>query len=221
MVDVLRSISLVDVVANGLRQQIISGDLRPGDAVYEHTLSERYAVARPAAKAAIELLVSARLLARKANRPARVTHPTERDLDDLCRSRFMIEQIAVIHLTEQAQETPRVSPLFARIAAATVDRTDSGASVELEFHNALVRRVGSDRLSSMFSVILDETQFCLTLARNHEGEAQHAWAHEHKLICAAVDSGDSQRAQLLLRRHLAGFASSMLGRRTLPRADPR
>jgi DNA-binding GntR family transcriptional regulator len=211
MVDELRSISLVDVVANGLRKQITSGELRPGDAVYEHTLSERYGVSRPAAKAAIELLVSSRLLARTANRPARVPHPTERDLDDLCLSRLMIEQIAVMHLTAQPPTTQNGSSLYATIADQTTGLPTSAVSAELGFHCALVRHVGSDRLSAMFSVILDETQFCLTWASHSEDQARHAWAREHKVLCAAVDSGDSPRAQFLLRRHLAGFATSMFG----------
>jgi len=64
----------------------------------EATVSARYAVARPTAKAAIERLVSEGLLRRSTNRTAHVPVLKESDIEDLYAIRIVVEVAALRNL---------------------------------------------------------------------------------------------------------------------------
>ena len=54
MVSGLRVVSVVDAIADNLRDGILAGELMPGTALTESDVAGRYDVARPTAKAALE-----------------------------------------------------------------------------------------------------------------------------------------------------------------------
>ncbi len=65
----LRPISTTALV-DALREQILAGELEPGARLPEEALASRFGVARPTARAAVQMLVFAVLLRRERNRTA-------------------------------------------------------------------------------------------------------------------------------------------------------
>jgi DNA-binding GntR family transcriptional regulator len=203
MKETLRPVSIVDAVCAAIRERILTGQLDPAEVLYEQATAERYGVARPTAKAAIDRLVNTGLLRRTANKSARVPQLTEEDVHDLYFSRLAIESMAVAHLA-----TEGLSPDKAERALRDFDVAAKGESVQgiidadIAFHQALVECVGSSRVLRMYTSIIGEAHLCMVLKQTNHLHLPKAIAREHRAIYDAIVAGDADTAQSKLAQHL-------------------
>ncbi|HVX45567.1 MAG TPA: GntR family transcriptional regulator [Mycobacteriales bacterium] len=203
MKETLRPVSIVDAVYAAIRERILTGQLDPAEALYEQATAERYGVARPTAKAAIDRLVTNGLLRRSANKSAHVPQLSEDDVHDLYFSRLAIEQMAVAFLA-----TEGFSPDKARKALQDFDIAAKSGSVQgiidsdIAFHEALVECVGSPRVLRMYSSIIGEAHLCMVVKQTHHLLGPRTIAREHKAILDAIVAGDAEGAQQKLTQHL-------------------
>jgi len=93
--DALAVTRVPDAVYEALRESILSQREAPGSAVTEQAIADRFGVARPTAKAALERLVAEGLLRRTAHKTARVPELTRDDIVDLYASRAVVEEAAL------------------------------------------------------------------------------------------------------------------------------
>ena len=89
---------LPDAVYDALRESIVDGRDAPGTAVTEQAIADRFGVARPTAKAALERLVAEGLLRRAAHKSARVPELNRDDIVDLYANRATLEVSALAGL---------------------------------------------------------------------------------------------------------------------------
>jgi DNA-binding GntR family transcriptional regulator len=83
----LSTVTVVDAVMQAIRADISVGDYAPGTRLSEQDIADRFSVARPTAKAAIERLVEVGLLRRTANKTAEIPVLSSEDILDLYRFR--------------------------------------------------------------------------------------------------------------------------------------
>lgn len=203
MTETLRPVSIVDAVYAAIRERILTGQLDPAEALYEQATAERYGVARPTAKAAIDRLVTNGLLRRSANKSAHVPQLSEDDVHDLYFSRLAIEEMAVAFLA-----TEGLSPDKARKALQDFDLAAKSGSVQgiidadVAFHQALVECVGSPRVLRMYGSIIGEAHLCMVVKQTHHLLGPRTIAREHKAIYEAIVAGDAETAKQKLAQHL-------------------
>ena len=87
--------SVIDAVVEDLKSQVLARELEPDRPLTETELATRYDVARATAKAAIERLVSDKVLVRKNHKTARVVKLGPDDVRDIYRTRAYLESEAV------------------------------------------------------------------------------------------------------------------------------
>src|SRR5437879_3222000 len=97
----LRVTSTTDALVAELRERILGGELRPGEPIPEIALADKYHVARPTVRAALQSLVSRGLLVREHGKSARVPVLTVEDVDDLFFMREPLEAQVVTMLAER------------------------------------------------------------------------------------------------------------------------
>ncbi|GAA3002278.1 GntR family transcriptional regulator [Microbacterium aurantiacum] len=195
-------VSVIEAVAGDLRARILAGDIAPGDALGEVEVAATYDVARPTAKAAIEELVRARLLERKAHKTARVVRLSPDDARDIYRARALVEAGVVRTLAQQ-----RWVPDAARAAnleIATLDKASLRDVVEpdMRFHRSLVDAVGSMRTSRIYETLTSEVVFCMSQVQGAALLPTALIVHEHERILALVEAGDGEAAAELLEVHI-------------------
>jgi DNA-binding GntR family transcriptional regulator len=207
------------LVAEALRIDVLAVRIRPGEAVTETAVAERFHIARPTARLAIDQLVRAGLLRREANRGARVPTLSRDDIVDLYDNRALVEGAALAFLADHGS-VPAEAIRHNRALAAAPDDAPF-ATDDIAFHRALVTAHSSPRLSRMHESLMGEIELCIgqveanALLRPAEIAAQHA-----RVLEAVVD-GDAERASRLVREHIISSRDRLLehvdAQRRLPR----
>lgn len=208
----LESISLIDSLSEALRRQIIAGEIRPGAKLSELWVANRFAVARPTAKAAVDRLTSEGILRRSQRRSAVVPRLSAQDISDLYFSREPIEARAVSVLASQ-REVPMAAEralALMRVAAEQNNHADH-TEADVSMHRALVAAVGSARLRRMHETVMGETQLCIAQVRAQADVDLIALTQRHAAILDAIRSGDAELAVGALFKDLHSCRDTLLG----------
>lgn len=193
--------TVVEAVAQALRDDLLDGALTPGQVLRDTALAEQFGVARPTVRAAIQVLVADGLVKRDRGRSARVPDVSLADVADLYTARAAVE-LAAVDLIER-----RAAPVH-RVALAVERLRGLGPSApwrhvveaDVAFHEALVASAGSPRLLTLFHVLADETRLVIALQRALY-EAVGDLVDEHGRILVALQAGHFDACRGLLREH--------------------
>lgn len=212
MANNLRTISLPDAVYSALRESIIASLDPPGSVLTETAISLRYGVARPTAKAAIERLVSERLLRRSAHHAAQVPVLDESDIRDLYASRVVVEEAALRNLA-LAGSVPSGAKRAHRelTAAAEAGEAATFARADIAFHRALVLGQSSPRLARMHLLIMGEIELCIGQVDSNRLLTAAQVAAQHQGILDAVIAADSELVVNRTREHILTSRDRLLG----------
>jgi DNA-binding GntR family transcriptional regulator len=197
---------LPDEIYAELRRDILSQESPAGSTFTESAVAERFGVARPTAKMAIERLVTEGLLRRETHHPARVPELSREDVADLFENRTIIETAAIGKLAVHG--TIPAGALAAHRALLASDEPDP--SLDIEFHRALVTGQGSPRLIRAHSLLMGEIELCIgqVLARRLRTAAEVS--RQHQGILDAVTAGNDALAEGLTREHIAESRDRLL-----------
>ena len=204
-----------DAVYEALRESILSQREAPGTAITEQSIADRYGVARPTAKVALERLVADGLLRREAHKTARVPELSRDDIVDLYANRAVVEEAALRTLASDG-----VVPLAAMAAqrvladALTDISTDVAplARADIAFHRALVEAQRSPRLARLHALLMGEIELCTGQVQAHRLLALDDVVTQHQGILDAVAAGDPELAGSLTRIHIEGARDRLLAR---------
>ena len=182
--------SLADTVYEALRERIVNTLEEPGTVLTENGVAQRFGVARPTAKAALERLVVRGLLRRKAHRAAQVPLLSRADIEDLYATRIIVEEAVVANLARKGYMPPRALDAHRFLIEAGVERNEEAPFVQadLNFHQALVAGHGSSRLTRMHDLILGEVQLCMGQLQSHQLIRTYDINKQHQGIIDAIDS---------------------------------
>ena len=195
--------STVDQAAEALRREILAGELAPGAPLREAWLAERLGIARNTVRETLQLLAHQGLVTHEAHRGATVTLVGEEDVRDIFAVRRMLELEGVrrVERTDLADLERAVERLE---GAAEEGDWISFADHEAGFHEGLVRRVGSRRLSVAFRRALRELRVALAGIDVAQGADRSlpGYVREHRTILRRIAAGEGKRATDLLASHL-------------------
>lgn len=197
-----------DAVVAALRGLILDATIAPGTAVTEALVSERFDVARPTARIAIDRLVAEGLLVREPHHAARVRKLERDDIADLFASRAAIEAAAVELLAASA-EVPSIAR-DAHDALRALDADASYAPADIAFHRALVQGSPSTRLPKLHELLMGEIELAIAQVEAHRLRSVTEVAAEHGRILDAVDAGDAALAGHLTRAHILASRDRLL-----------
>lgn len=206
--------SAVDTVEHDLRERLFSGDLEPGTPLAEVEIVERYKVSRTTAKAALENLVSSRLLTRQAHRTARVTTLNPTSVFDIYRTRGILEA-EVVRSLSHIRHVPEAAYAANDEIAALVDSSPTTlVAPDMRLHIALVDAVGSERTSMMYRTLTDEIRLCMSQVQSATLLSNESITQEHRMILEYIEHGRTDDATALIDAHLSR-ASQRLVRQLL------
>lgn len=203
--------SIIDAVVEDLKGQVLTRELEPGRALTEADVAARYDIARATAKAAIERLVSEKVLDRRNHRTARVVKLGPADVRDIYRTRTYLESEVLRRLAER-----RTVPETSRSANAEIsDRWAQGSydivDPDMRFHTALVDSLGSVRTSAMYRSLAFEVKLCMAQLQGSQRLSPHIIVAEHARIIDLIESGQGDSAAALLAEHLARARELLAG----------
>lgn len=199
----IKRTSTPDQVAGALRRRILQGDLAPGTPLREVALATTLGVSRNTVREGIRVLVAEGLLTHNVHRGVAVTAVTADDVRDIYRVRAVLETAAVLGMDLRNDDGFAEMDRTIRELDRAVQADDPVAIVELDFqfHRQLVDRLGSARLSALYSNTLAELRLALFVLDREEGEWRD-WLVDHREILDVLRTGRRRNSVKLVEGHL-------------------
>jgi DNA-binding GntR family transcriptional regulator len=197
--------TLSEQTYEALRQQIVSGKLGAGERLYEERLAACLGVSKTPVRQALHRLHRESMVDFRPRRGFRVATFTSQDLQDVVQLREMLEAIAVRRLAE--------APSKAVIASlrACFDGIDSDASetlngtfaaADIAFHRLIISLAGSSLVSRLMSQLDIRVEIYLVRGPALDAELRRRLHHEHLAIIDAIEAGNVEFAERLIREHI-------------------
>ena len=210
-----KSQTLADDVFNQLRTAIVKGEIQPGSKINEPQLASLYGISRGPLREAIRRLEGCKLVEIKANAGARVVSLNSSQAIEIYEIREFLEGLACRLAAGNAEreDCKQLRELLAR--HETQIQQDNWTQYvqeegDWDFHYKLVELSGNKRL---FNLLCGELYYLLRLFRHQTGSApsrpEQAFREHHQIV-DAIEAGDSELAELLMRRHIAGARKTLL-----------
>lgn len=198
----LRTISVVDAVAEQLSEAIFDGTFRPGDVLVESHLADRYQVPRQTIRSAVVVLIHDGILRREPNKSVYVPQFSEDDLHDLFAVRRLLE-IETARILASRKTVPKRAESAVRFMEVLCDGNDWDEVLKLDFqfHQALIEATDSPRLQRFYRSISAEKRLALSYYRSGNSSPQ-VIAQEHRELLDALRTGDPDMAAKASRIHI-------------------
>ena len=199
--------TVADRVFRALRQDIVEGRIAPGSKISEPELSRAQGVSRGALREALGRLESCGLVERRANLGARVVALSSGQLLEIYLVREALEgmaaRLAATRMTgAQVAELRRLLEQHRTQIAQDPQNAYFQQEGDLDFHYRIVQGSGNARLVRLLCNDLYQLvrayryQFGMASRRGPRAFA------EHEFIVDAIERGDGELAELLMRHHI-------------------
>lgn len=216
---VAQTSSTAERVADALREQVVEGRLLPGVRLGEQALCEAMRVSRNTLREAFSHLVAERILVREQYRGVFVATPGVADVQDVYRSRRVVEPAAVRH-----GELARDEAAIARVRAAVEEGRTAAeqgdwvgvADANQHFHRALVGLAGSTRLDAQMDLLLAEMRLTFHRMGTHR-DFHEPYLERNDAVAALVERGELEKAALEVADYLADAEARIVGSLSPPR----
>lgn len=156
-----------ELIADQLRERILSGAFRSGEQMIEGQIATELQVSRGPVREALQRLIQEGLLVSHRNRGVFVLRLTPADVAEIYGARRAIETAAAetVLTSGRATVAATVRALHA-ILRSMPPAVASGdwsrlAALDLAFHSALVAGAGNARLSRLYATLAAESRICM------------------------------------------------------------
>ncbi|MFC2993435.1 MULTISPECIES: GntR family transcriptional regulator [Halomonas] len=209
--------TLAERVFQQLQDAIVRGELPPGSKITEPGLSKAFGISRGPLREAMRRLEAHRLIERVPHVGARVIKLSMEELLELFDVREALEsmaaRLAAEHMT--AAEIAGLRELLAMHERQTDLKKGEAyfqREGDLDFHYRIVQGSHNRMLVTMlcddlyYLVRLYRTQFSATGSR-----PQRAFVEHHRIV-DAIEAGDAELSELLMRRHVSASRANVVDR---------
>ncbi|OMI36860.1 GntR family transcriptional regulator [Streptomyces sparsogenes] len=196
--------SIVEQVADALRDQMFDGRLKPGTALREGALVESLNVSRSTVREALQLLIGEGLARREPNKGVLVRQLSEAEVEDIFRARRILELSGVRAVVNASRkDLATLSSRFEEYEAAVAE----GGAVEIsrthmQFHVAIVGLLGSPRLTEVARSLLAELQLAISSVDRSSDDLPEM-LQVHRKIAELIRKAKVEEAAQLLDQHLS------------------
>ncbi|MFI1399714.1 GntR family transcriptional regulator [Streptomyces sp. NPDC020681] len=202
--------SRTQYVLDAVRHAILTGLLRPGQALVETELAAQFGVSKTPVREALKTLAGTGLVVMSEYKGVTVRTVDAAMAHEVYDVRLLLEPEALRRTVRRADLDAARDALLK--ADDSTDRAERSLA-NREFHRALYLPCGNPLLTRMLDDVRDQAALVTAVA----WAAEPSWereAAEHREILGLALTGDAQGAARALHAHIAGFV-----RRAFPEED--
>jgi DNA-binding GntR family transcriptional regulator len=196
--------SLTDKAHRQIKEWIVRYHLKPGSRLHVSDLAHALGMSQTPVREALSMLEKEHLIEREPQKGFRVSVLNTQGVEDLYDLRIALEVLAARQAARRMTSSDRTS--LARLLAEVSRLMKAGSKqrilqLEQDFHLIILEASGNKPLAEMGRAILDRIwiiQNINLLTTDHLSEAHP----QHMKVFEAIQKGDTQRAALLMNRHL-------------------
>jgi len=209
--------TLAERVFNQLQDAIVRGELAPGTKITEPGLAAAYGISRGPLREAMRRLETHRLIERVPHVGARVVKLSMKELLELFDVREAMESMAA-RLAARHMSAAEIAGLreVLKVHERQSDLSRGEAYYQregdLDFHYRIV--LGSHNRMLM-TLLCDDLYYLVRLYRTQFSASgarpQRAFVEHHRIV-DAIEAGDEELAELLMRRHVSASRENVAQR---------
>ncbi len=201
----INNVPLRKKVADVLREAILSGELKPGDALVETTLATQLGVSRAPLREALRSLSKDGLIETVPYRGTTVKTLSQKDIEEIYSLRVLHESFALKRIIERNR--PSDVKILEQICitmekAAHKQDLEALNQADDNFHRQLILLAEHDMLTVIWDQLALRVRQIMTL-RNKLNENPMEIAMNHPPIVQAIQAKDYAQATALIERHVA------------------
>ncbi|MGC3874240.1 GntR family transcriptional regulator [Halomonas sp. GXIMD04776] len=209
--------TLAERVFNQLQDAIVRGELAPGTKITEPGLSKTYGISRGPLREAMRRLETHRLIERIPHVGARVVKLSMQELLELFDVREALEsmaaRLAARHMNaDEIVGLRRVLTIHEHQADLKSGEAYYQREGDLDFHYRIV--LGSHN-RMLTTLLCDDLYYLVRLYRTQFSASgtrpQKAFVEHHRIV-DAIEAGDEELAELLMRRHVSASRENVANR---------
>jgi len=198
--------TLSERVFEQLKDDILTGSLKPGDRLLYEKIAEKFDVSLTPVKEALLLLEQEGLVKTVPRRGAYVTQLTNRDIVEYTQIRLAIEGLAVELACEAklAAESFETLRRLNKEMEAAVREKDVHACmrIDIEFHRTLVALSGNRRLTDIMDQMPLANFFAHVGTQKIMIERSDSILVEHEKLINALESRNAETTKAILRQNV-------------------
>jgi len=198
-------VTIADKLFIDLRRAILEGKIPAGKKISEPELANAYGVSRGSLREAISKLENCNLVTRKPNIGARIIGFSNQQLMEIYQIREGMEGMAARLAAENmtVEDRVRLRKLLDRHREEIADQQEYfQQNSDLDFHFCIIQGSKNSRLIRMLCQDLyDLVRFYRFRLTGGAGRNEQAY-QEHNLIVSAIERGDGEMAETLMRHHI-------------------
>jgi DNA-binding GntR family transcriptional regulator len=201
-----------DLVYERLREEILSGAVKPGERVSINRVARDVGVSDIPAREGVKRLVADGLVTFTAHKGAVVARMGRHEVEELFAIRTELEALALRHAASRitpAQLAELRSILDEMARAERAGEVDEYGVLNRRFHMCSYAAQPYTRLRSMIESLWDSTDWCRRIFTT-ELESMRSSSAEHEAIYDALARGDGEAASVFLRAQKHRAASWLL-----------
>jgi DNA-binding GntR family transcriptional regulator len=211
-------------VLEAIKHAILTGELRPGQALVETDLAEVLGVSKTPVREALKTLAGAGLVTMNPYKGAAVRVVDDELARHVYDARLLLEPEALARAVRlRGAGEAGGDWQHAHQALHRADHAPDQAERSLanrDFHRELYAGCGNPLLIKMLDDLRDQTALVSVAAWRHEPDwlldgTTPSWEHEaaeHRTVLRAAEDGGAERAAALLRGHITSFVARNFGK---------
>lgn len=207
-----RAIGVADWVYEQLREGILAGELKPGERVRQSAVAKRFSVSQTPVREALARLASVGLVELQPRRGAVVNSLSPKEIDEVYELRELLDP----YVARKAAVAASDEELRAIVDAAEACKEPNLTPVELfhrnrSFHRAIYEGCGNSHMIALFESLWDSvTAVRMFDIYASDPEELEQMGHEHDAISEALVARDANRAEAVVREHIAAARRDLL-----------
>jgi DNA-binding GntR family transcriptional regulator len=197
----LRNNALSNRIAEHITEQIITGELKPGEKLIENTYAEEYGTSRAPVREALFLLTLEGLVERIPRKGAVVKGYTESEIYDLLEIRIMLESLAMKRIAEKGVDAEVVRQMGDLLDEMQTEKDVTHyTKLNHSFHMCLIEMSKSDVIKTIYTRLKLPLLTIQSLSFANEGNIEKS-VKEHSVIVQLLEHGKVSEAADILNKH--------------------
>jgi len=195
-----------------VRDQIISGAIKPGEHLREMHLSEEMGVSRGTLREALRPLELEGLIVDDGKRHMRVRELTSQEILDVFEVRSTLETLAARKIVASDQRDEMTAALRQCLEPLREPGLEFAQQLDLDlrFHEKLCSLAGNPTLLASWRNLIGQIEMMIIAAGPGKASGRMRF-DEHVQIIEAIESGVEDQAVAALREHMNDFCSRYVG----------
>lgn len=200
----LRTQPLASLVQQEIERQILSGELQPGARLNELEIARNLGISRAPVRESLRTLEQSGLVVSRKNYGVCVRVVSLEEVGEIYQARACIDAGVGQELARYSapQDLARLQEMIGRMEAEFA-AGDAAAyhEINVAFHEQMVAMTGNRKLLEIYRRLLNELALYRLHSLGRPGAMRHS-VEEHRMILAAIRSGDSDAAGRIMRDHI-------------------